>query len=55
MMLFEDQRVTVTNGKGMLGSNDELVGVAWVLIVVDQVCNKASEDIIELKIALKVG
>ncbi len=39
----------------MLGANDKLIGVAWVLIVVDQVCNEASEDIIELKIALKVG
>lgn len=55
MMLFEDQSVAVTNCEGMLGANDELVGITRVLIVVDQVCNKASKDIVDFKIALETS
>ena len=55
MMLFENQGVTVANSKWMLCTNDELICVPRMLIVVDQVCNKAGKNIIELKIALKVG
>ena len=55
MMLFENQGVTVANSKWMLCTNDELICVPRMLIVVDQVCNEAGKNIIELKITLKVG
>jgi hypothetical protein len=54
-MLFENEGITVSNSKRMLGANDELIGVAWMLIVVDQVSDEAGKNIIELKVALKIG
>jgi hypothetical protein len=55
VVLFENKGVTVSDSKRVLGANDELIGVAWMLIVVDQVSDKAGKNIIELKVTLKVG
>ena len=54
-MLFKNEGVTVSDSKRVLGANDELIGVARMLIVVDKVSYEAGKNIIELKVALKVG
>jgi hypothetical protein len=54
-MLFENEGVTVSYSKRMLGANNELICIAWMLIVVNKVSDKAGKNIIELKVALKVG
>ena len=51
-MLFENEGVAVSDSKRMLSANDELIGVAWMLIVVDKVSDKAGKNIIELKVTL---
>lgn len=49
MMMLEDLDVRVPNSEGMLGPDDELVGVAGVLIVMDQVCEEGCEHILEFE------
>jgi len=35
MMVLQDAVVWISARNGMLGAHDELVGVAWMLVVVD--------------------
>lgn len=55
MMLLENQGIAVSNSKRMFSANNELIGVAWMLIIVDQVSDKAGKNMLELKVTLKVG
>jgi len=38
MMVLQDTVVRISSCNRMLSAHNELVGVAWVLIIVDQVC-----------------
>ncbi len=55
VMLFQDLSVTVSDREWMLSPYDELICVARVLVIVDQICNEAGEDIRKLKERLQVG
>ena len=49
MMMLEDLDIRIPNGEGMLGPDYKLVGIAGVLIIMDQICEEGGENILELQ------
>lgn len=54
-MVFQHAAVRVPDGQRMLRTNDELVGVARVLEVVDNVADKDSKDVESLDLGPQVA
>lgn len=54
-MVFQDANVAVAAGDGMLGPHDELVGVAWVLVVVYKIGYESREDVEGVELELQVA
>ena len=54
-MIFKHTHVRVTNGEWMLGLHNELIRVAWMLIIMDQTCDEGTKDIMLLKTLLHVA
>ena len=55
VMTFENTYVRITDGERMLGSHNELVGVAWVLIIMEKTSNEGTKDIVAFKTLANVS
>ena len=48
MMMLEDLDIRIPNGEGMLGPDYKLIGIAGVLIIMDQIREEGGKHILEL-------
>ena len=54
MMVFESILVRISNGDWMLCSYDELVRIARMLIIMNDICNKNSEHVYLFELFLEI-
>ena len=55
MMIFQHTDVRIPNSNGMLCSYNKLVGVAWMLVIVDDVGNEDGENVHLFYLELEVS
>jgi len=54
MVIFESKLVRVSNGDWMLGPHDKLVRVAWVLIIMNDIGDKNTENVYLFELVLEI-
>ena len=55
MMIFQNALIRVPNCQGMLGSNDKLIRVSWMFIIMNDIWDKHCELIKFLQLALQIA
>lgn len=54
MVIFESKLVRVSNGDWMLCPHDKLVRVAWVLIIMNDIGDKNTENVYLFELVLEI-
>lgn len=55
MVIFQYTHIAVTNGQGMLGANNELVRITWMLEIVHQTTCKHGELVLPFQVFFDVA
>ena len=53
-MILEHAAIAIANGKRMLSSHHKLVGVTWMLVVMDQTGNEGSKIVMFFQTLLDI-